>query len=114
VGALAAHDADRRCGDASRDGSPTAPLIADDGRQHKARPPVGAGLPLRSGPGFAGAARKFDFGFNKGTRISVLDDPEGNPWVMKPFSLITFPDQKFDEIATLGSRLKLPAGWKFR
>jgi hypothetical protein len=54
------------------------------------------------------------FGFNKGTRISVLDDPEGNPWVMKSFSLITHPDQKFDEISTLGSRLKLPSGWKFR
>ncbi len=54
------------------------------------------------------------FGFNKGTRISVLDDPEGNPWVMKSFSLITHPDQKFDDIATLGSRLTPPAGWKFR
>jgi hypothetical protein len=54
------------------------------------------------------------FGFNKGTRISVLDDPDGNPWVMKSFSLITFPDQNFAEISTLGSRLKLPAGWKFR
>jgi hypothetical protein len=58
--------------------------------------------------------RHTKFGFNKGTRISVLDDPDGNPWVMKSFSLITFPDQKFDEISTLGSRLKLPAGWKFR
>ncbi len=43
--------------------------------------------------------RHTHFGFNKGTRISVLDDPEGNPWVMKSFSLITFPDQKFDEIS---------------
>ena len=58
--------------------------------------------------------RHTHFGFNKGTRISVLDDPDGNPWVMKSFSLITFPDQKFDEISTLGSRLKLPAGWNFR
>lgn len=54
------------------------------------------------------------FGFNKGTRISVMDDPEGNQWVMKSFSLITHPDQNFAKIATLGSRLKLPAGWKFR
>ena len=41
--------------------------------------------------------RHTKFGFNKGTRIYVLDDPEGNPWVMKSFSLITFPDQKFSE-----------------
>jgi hypothetical protein len=33
---------------------------------------------------------------------------------MKSFSLITHPDQKFDELGTLGSRLKLPPGWKFR
>lgn len=58
--------------------------------------------------------RHTKFGFNKGTRISVLDDPDGNPWVMKSFSLITHPDQNFAEIATLGSRLKLPPGWKFR
>ena len=58
--------------------------------------------------------RHTKFGFNKGTRISVLDDPEGNSWCMKSFSLITFPDQDFADIANLGSRLKLPAGWKFR
>mgnify|MGYP006344471363 CR=1 FL=1 len=54
------------------------------------------------------------FGFDQGKQVFVLDDPDGNPWVMKSFSLITFPDQNFAEIATLGSRLKLPAGWKFR
>ena len=54
------------------------------------------------------------FGFNTGTRISILDDPAGNPWVMKSFSLITHPDQRFEELATLGNRLTLPAGWTFR
>ena len=58
--------------------------------------------------------RRTRFGFNKGTQIYVLDDPEGNPWVMKSMSLITHPGQKFDELGTLGSRLKLPPGWKFR
>jgi len=58
--------------------------------------------------------RHTKFGFNKGTRVSLLDDPEGNSWCMKSFSLITFPDQNFADIANLGSRLKLPAGWKFR
>jgi len=58
--------------------------------------------------------RHTKFGFNKGTRVSLLDDPEGNTWCMKSFSLITFPDQNFADIANLGSRLKLPAGWKFR
>lgn len=54
------------------------------------------------------------FGFDKGKRVFVLDDPEGNPWVMKSCSLITHPDQKFDDLENLGSRLTLPAGWKFR
>src|SRR5512137_2192453 len=54
------------------------------------------------------------FGFDKGKQVFVLEDLEGNPWVMKSMSLITHPDQKFEELATLGSRLKLPTGWKFR
>ena len=33
---------------------------------------------------------------------------------MKSASLIVDPNQKFDELQNLGSRLKLPAGWKFR
>lgn len=75
------------------------------------------GLSLR--PGEAAyknitVGRHTHFGFDKGKQVFVLDDPEGNPWVMKAMSLITHPDQKFDELGTLGSRLKLPAGWKFR
>ena len=58
--------------------------------------------------------RHTHFGFDKGKQVFVLDDPEGNPWVMKSMSLITFPGQKFDDLGTLGSRLKLPPGWKFR
>ena len=33
---------------------------------------------------------------------------------MKSMSLITHPDQKFDGLGTLGSRLALPPGWRFR
>ena len=58
--------------------------------------------------------RHTHFGFDKGKQVFVLDDPDGNPWVMKSMSLITHPDQKFDELGTLGSRLKPPPGWKFR
>ena len=54
------------------------------------------------------------FGFDKGKQVFILDDPAGNAWAMKSFSLITHPDQNFADIANLGSRLKLPAGWKFR
>jgi len=58
--------------------------------------------------------RHTKFGFNKGSQVYLLDDPEGNSWAMKSFSLITHPDQKFEELGTLGSRLTLPPGWKFR
>ena len=58
--------------------------------------------------------RHTKFGFDKGKQVFILEDLEGNPWVMKSMSLITHPDQKFEELGTLGSRLKLPAGWKFR
>jgi len=58
--------------------------------------------------------RHTHFGFDKGKQIFILDDPDGNPWVMKSMSQITHPDQKFAELGTLGSRLKLPPGWKFR
>ena len=58
--------------------------------------------------------RHTKFGFDKGKPVFILEDPEGNSWVMKSFSLITHPDQKFEELGTLGSRLKLPPGWKFR
>jgi hypothetical protein len=58
--------------------------------------------------------RHTKFGINKGSPVYILVDPDGNPWVMKSMSLITFPDQKFDSLGTLGSRLKLPPGWKWR
>jgi hypothetical protein len=58
--------------------------------------------------------RNTKFGFNRGTRIYVLDDPEGNPWVMKSASLIVDPNQKYADLEKLGSRLKPHAGWKFR
>jgi hypothetical protein len=58
--------------------------------------------------------RNTKFGINKGTRIYILDDPEGNPWVMKSASLIFDPNQKYEDLEHLGSRLKPAPGWKFR
>jgi len=50
----------------------------------------------------------------KGSRVYILDDPEGNSFVMKSASLIKDPNQKFEDLKDLGSRLKLAEGWKFR
>ena len=60
------------------------------------------------------AKRDTSMGINKGSRAYILDDPEGNSWCMKSMSLIVDPNQKFEDLKDLGSRLKLPAGWTFR
>jgi hypothetical protein len=60
------------------------------------------------------AHRDTSMGIRKGSRAYILDDPEGKPWVMKSASLIKDPNQKFEDLKDLGSRLKPPTGWKFR
>jgi hypothetical protein len=50
----------------------------------------------------------------KGSRVFILDDPEGNSFVMKSASLIKDPNQEFEDLKDLGSRLKLAEGWSFR
>lgn len=61
-----------------------------------------------------GGIRNTQFGINAGSPAFMLDDPEGNSWVMKTASLIKDPNQKYEDLKNLGSRLKLPQGWKFR
>jgi hypothetical protein len=60
------------------------------------------------------AKRDTSMGIRKGSRAYILDDPQGTSWVMKSASLIKDPNQKFEDLKDLGSRLKLPPGWKFR
>jgi hypothetical protein len=58
--------------------------------------------------------RDTQFGINKGTRVYLLDDPEGNTYCMKSASLIIDPNQTYESLKELGSRLSPPPGWKFR
>lgn len=60
------------------------------------------------------ANRDTSMGIRKGSRVYLLDDPEGNTWCMKSMSNVKFPDQKFEDLKDLGSRLELPEGWAFR
>jgi hypothetical protein len=60
------------------------------------------------------ALRDTSMSIDKGSRVYILDDPQGTTWVMKSASLIKDPNQKFEDLKDLGSRLKLPPGWKFR
>lgn len=61
-------------------------------------------------------ARKSGLGWNKGTTVFLLDDAEGNTWVMKGFQLGIAPKYTRDEFYAAGqSRFKqLPPGWKAR
>lgn len=58
--------------------------------------------------------RDTHLGINKGSPAFILDDSEGNSWVMKSASLIVDPTQTYESLKALGSRLKPAPGWKFR
>jgi hypothetical protein len=61
-------------------------------------------------------ARKSSLGWNKGTQALLLDDPEGNVWIMKGFELGIHPKKTYEEFVAAGASnfKKLPPGWKFR
>jgi hypothetical protein len=58
--------------------------------------------------------RKSTFTFKKGKPLFILEDPEGTPWVMQAFSKILDPNLPYEGLTELGSKLKPPAGWKYR
>jgi hypothetical protein len=61
-------------------------------------------------------ARKSGVGWNKGTTVLLLDDAEGNTWIMKGFQLGLKPNYTYEEFVAAGASnfKKLPSGWKFR
>lgn len=61
-------------------------------------------------------ARKSGLGWNKGTKVMLLDDADGNTWVMKGYQQGINPTYTYEEFMAAGqSRFKqLPPGWKFR
>ena len=60
--------------------------------------------------------RKSALGWRKGTTVLLLDDAEGNTWIMKGFQLGLKPQRTYDEfLAAAPSLFKtLPKGWKVR
>ena len=71
---------------------------------------TGQSTPERTGCGLIA------LGWNKGTTVLLLDDAEGNTWVMKGFHLGLEPKHTFEDFVTKGQAMfkKLPEGWKFR
>ncbi len=52
------------------------------------------------------------FGVDAGSTVSVLDDPAGDPWVLKSADLTTLSGP--GDLDALGIRLRLPPGRAFR
>ncbi|MGA7149145.1 MAG: hypothetical protein WBX17_11740 [Microbacterium sp.] len=61
-------------------------------------------------------ARESRLGWNKGATVMVLDDAEGNAWVLKGFQLGLEPRFTYEDFLVNGHTYfqNLPAGWKFR
>jgi hypothetical protein len=61
-------------------------------------------------------ARKSAVGWNKGTTVLLIDDADGNTWIMKGFELGLEPKYTYDEFVAAAAKnfKKLPEGWKFR
>jgi hypothetical protein len=60
--------------------------------------------------------RKSALGWKKGTTVLLLDDAEGNTWIMKGFQLGLKPQHTYEQFVAAGQSIfkKLPEGWKFR
>jgi len=61
-------------------------------------------------------ARKSAINWNKGTKVMVLDDADGNTWIMKGFQLGLKPTHTYEEFMAAGAAnfKHLPPGWKAR
>lgn len=59
-------------------------------------------------------ARKSKFSFDKGSTVYLVDDPHGTTYIMKSVSPSVDKSNTLDNISTIESRLKVPAGWKYR
>jgi hypothetical protein len=60
--------------------------------------------------------RNSSLGWKKGTTVLLLDDAEGNTWIIKGFQLGLKPQYTYEQFVAAGqSNFKnLPEGWKFR
>jgi len=61
-------------------------------------------------------ARESRLGWNKATTVMLLDDADGNTWIMKGFQLGLEPRFTYEDFLANGASYfeKLPAGWSFR
>lgn len=58
--------------------------------------------------------RSTTYVYHKGRDIYELVAPDGTAYIMQSYSLQVDPSLNEESLKTLGSRLKLPAGWSYR
>jgi hypothetical protein len=58
--------------------------------------------------------RKSVIYFTKGRPLFILEDPDGNPWVMQAWSSQIDTSLTYDDLANLAPKLTLPTGWAYR
>jgi hypothetical protein len=58
--------------------------------------------------------RTTDWTFSAGKPVYELVDPKGQVYVMQAYAQIVDPTLTYSDLASLGSRLKLPADWQYR
>lgn len=99
---------------------PAGPVVDFDGLKSRwwgkgVLPPEAANMkPGEMAYKFVQSHRKSSMTFDKGKPVFVLDDPEGTPWVMQAYSMFVDTSVNYDTLKDLGSKLKLPADWKYR
>ena len=57
--------------------------------------------------------RRSVFEFDAGRTVNELLSSDGNRWVMQTWSQQKDPSLTAADLATLGNRLELPAGWRY-
>jgi|SRR5208282_3929247 len=57
--------------------------------------------------------RQTKYLYSKGSKVFVLRSPDGKAWVMQSYATEVDKELTFEKLPELGSRLKLPDGFKF-
>jgi hypothetical protein len=57
--------------------------------------------------------RESKYLYAKGSTVFLIRTPEGKAWVMQSYATEVDKDLTFARLPQLGSKLKLPSGWKF-
>jgi hypothetical protein len=57
--------------------------------------------------------RETRYRFKAGNPIFMLEAPDGSRYVMQAYAQIVAKDLTYADLPSLGSRLKLPSGWRY-